>query len=153
MPTHYDGTPEEILALDTFIKLSRAMISFHTRLLARGQLDGLTISQFGVLEALYHLGTMRQGELSRKLLSSTGNMTMVLDNLEKNGLVKRIRSEQDRRMVQIELTHAGRERIEKVLPAHVEVIREEMAVLSPAEQAELGKLCRKLGRGSSSAGE
>jgi MarR family transcriptional regulator, 2-MHQ and catechol-resistance regulon repressor len=56
-------------------------------------------------------------------------------------------------MVQIELTHAGRERIEKVLPAHVEVIREEMSVLSPAEQAELGKLCRKLGRGRENAGE
>jgi MarR family transcriptional regulator, 2-MHQ and catechol-resistance regulon repressor len=116
MPTHYDGTPEERLALDTFIKLNRAMISFEARMLARGQLGSLTMSQFGVLEALFHLGPMCQGELSRKLLKSTGNMTLVLDNLEKTGLVRRIRSEEDRRMVRIELTQAGAERIAEVLP-------------------------------------
>jgi MarR family 2-MHQ and catechol resistance regulon transcriptional repressor len=147
MPTHYKGTQEERLALDAFIKVSRAMISLESRLLSHGTLGELTISQFGVLEALYHLGSLCQGEVSRKVLKSSGNITLVLDNLEKHGLVRRVRSLEDRRMVRIELTQAGRELIEIVLPRHVKIIVEEMSVLTPEEQAELARLSRKLGLG------
>lgn len=147
MPTHFKGTPEQILALDTFIKLSRANSSFDTRLLSHGTLGSLTESQFAVLEALYHLGQMCQGQLSQKLLRSTGNMTLVLDNLEKHGLVRRVRSAEDRRMINIEMTEKGRECIEEVLPKHVEAITQEMQVLTPEEQAELGRILRKLGKG------
>ncbi len=146
MPTHFKGTPEQILALDTFIKLSRASSSFDTRLLSHGTLGSLTESQFAVLEALYHLGSMCQGQLSQKLLRSTGNMTLVLDNLEKHGLVRRVRSAEDRRMINIEMTDKGRECIEEVLPKHVEAITQEMQALTPEEQAELGRLLRKLGK-------
>lgn len=149
MPTHYKGKPEEILALDTFIKLNRATSSFETRMLAHCTLGKLTLSQFGVLEALYHLGPLCQGQLSQKLLKSTGNMTMVVDNLEKTGLVKRVRSTEDRRMIRIELTQAGKTLIENVLPGHVATIAAEMSVLTPEEQATLGELCRKLGKGKS----
>jgi MarR family transcriptional regulator, 2-MHQ and catechol-resistance regulon repressor len=147
MPTHYDGSPEEVLALDTYIKFSRAVDSFTARVMAHGALESLTMSQFGVLEVLYHLGPMCQGAISQKLLKSTGNMTLVIDNLEKHDLVRRVRSSEDRRMITIELTPAGREMIERVFPAHAAHIREEMSVLTPAEQAELGRLCRKLGLG------
>jgi len=147
MPTHHQGSPEEVLALDTYIKLTRASDSFTARVMAHGALESLTISQFGVLEVLYHLGPMCQGAISQKLLKSTGNMTLVIDNLEKHGLVQRVRSSEDRRMITIELTAGGREMIERVFPAHAAQIREEMSVLTAAEQAELGRLCRKLGLG------
>ena len=146
MPTHYKGKPEERLALDTFIKLTRATDLFLSRLFEHGTLENLTPSQFGVLEALYHLGPLCQGELSQKLLKSTGNMTMVVDNLEKHGLVRRTRSREDRRMVSIQLTPQGQELIERVFPQHVQAILKEMSVLTPEEQAELSRLCRKLGR-------
>jgi MarR family 2-MHQ and catechol resistance regulon transcriptional repressor len=149
MPTHYSGKPEDVLALDTYIKLSRACSSFETRILSHGSLCELTISQFGVLEALFHLGPLCQGELSKKLLTSTGNMTLVLDNLEKRSLVQRKRSAEDRRMVSIELTDAGQELIRRVFPKQAQVIREEMSVLTSEEQKELGRLCRKLGKGKS----
>lgn len=149
MPTHYKGTTEEVLALDTYIKLTRAVDSFTARMLTHGTLEDLTISQFGVLESLYHLGPMCQGTISQKLLKSTGNMTLVIDNLEKRGLVQRIRSSEDRRMIIIELTETGRQTIERVFPIHAAQIREEMHVLNAEEQAELGRLCRKLGRGES----
>ncbi len=152
MPTHYKGTPDEIQALDTYINLSRATNSFEDRMLSHRTLGKLTISQFGVLEALYHLGPMCQGQLSKKLLRSTGNMTMVVDNLEKSGLVRRVRSAEDRRMISIELTSAGKELIERVLPSHVAVIVSEMSVLTPAEQAQLGELLRKLGQGCTALG-
>lgn len=147
MPTHYKGTSEQRLALDTFIKLNRATSALEARILAHGTIQGLTLSQFGVLEALYHLGPQCQGEISRKLLKSTGNMTLVLDNLEKASLVRRVRSVEDRRMISIELTAKGHEMIERVLPLHVAAITEEISVLNPADQAELGRLLRKLGLG------
>ena len=146
MPTHYQGTPEEVLALNTFIKLTRAVESLGARLARHGTLGNLTPSQFGVLESLYHLGPMCQGEVNAKVLRSTGNMTLVLDNLEKRGLVRRERDADDRRMVNISLTEAGRELISGVLPHHVAAIVEEMSVLTPAEQATLGQVCRKLGK-------
>ena len=82
MPTHYHGTPDEIRALDTWIKLTRAVDSFGARLADAGTCADVTISQFGVLEALHHLGPLRQGEISAKLLRSGGNITLVVDNLE-----------------------------------------------------------------------
>jgi MarR family transcriptional regulator, 2-MHQ and catechol-resistance regulon repressor len=146
MPTRYQGTPEENLALNTFIKLTRATEALMTRLHQRGTLGDLTVSQFGVLEALYHLGSMCQNELGTKILKSSGNMTMVIDNLEKHGLVTRQRNTDDRRMVTVSLTESGREQIEQILPNHVSAITEEMKVLSPEEQQLLGNLCRKLGK-------
>jgi MarR family 2-MHQ and catechol resistance regulon transcriptional repressor len=146
MPTHYQGSPEEILALNTFIRLTRAVESLTARISRYDTLCGLTISQFGVLEALYHLGPMCQHEVSAKLLKSTGNITLVLDNLEKRGLVKRVRTEHDRRMVTIVLTGAGHDLIDQILPRHIEAIVDEMQTLTPAEQDILGQLCRKLGK-------
>jgi MarR family 2-MHQ and catechol resistance regulon transcriptional repressor len=147
MPTHYEGKPEEVLALDTFIKLIRASSSFNNRIFSYGTIGDLTPSQFGVMEALLHLGGLCQGELSKKLLTSTGNMTLVLDNLEKRKLVKRTRSESDRRMIRIELTEGGRQLIERIFPQHVAIIQQEMSALTTEEQAELGRLCKKLGMG------
>jgi MarR family 2-MHQ and catechol resistance regulon transcriptional repressor len=147
MPTHYQGKPEEVLALDTYIKLNRATSAFEARMLRHDTLEELTLSQFGVLEALHHMGSLCQGVLSQKLLTSTGNMTLVLDNLEKRGLVRRVRSVEDRRMIKIELTALGEETIARIFPLHVQAITQEMSVLTPAEQNELGRLLRKLGRG------
>lgn len=145
MPTRYKGTPAEELALNTYIKLTRAIMSLESRILSHGALGDLTVSQFGVLEALYHLGPMCQGELSQKLLKSTGNMTMVIDNLEKRNLVRRERSLEDRRMIKIVLTPTGSELIERIFPQQVAAIVQELSVLSSQEQAELSELSKKLG--------
>jgi MarR family 2-MHQ and catechol resistance regulon transcriptional repressor len=146
MPTHYKGTAQEVLALNTFIKLTRAADSLGTRLFRRGTRGDLTTSQFGVLESLYHLGPMSQSEIGTKLLKSSGNITLVIDNLEKRGLVRRERDTDDRRVVTVSLTQAGRELIRRIFPGHVASIVEEMSVLTPEEQETLGRLCRKLGK-------
>jgi MarR family transcriptional regulator, 2-MHQ and catechol-resistance regulon repressor len=147
VPTHYSGDTHTLLALDTYIKLTRATSAIEGRLLSHGTLGKLTLSQFGVLEVLYHLGPQCQGVISQKLLKSTGNMTLVIDNLEKQGLVRRSRVEADRRQVMIELTQQGTELIEAIFPHHAAAITEEMSVLSAEEQIELGRLLRKLGLG------
>jgi MarR family transcriptional regulator, 2-MHQ and catechol-resistance regulon repressor len=146
MPTHYQGTAKEVLALNTFIKFTRAYESLMARLAQSATLGELTVSQCGVLETLHHLGAMCQGEVSGKLLKSSGNVTLVLDNLEKRGLVRRDRDPEDRRMVTISLTAAGEELIARIFPEHVTVIERELSVLSPEEQESLGGLCKKLGK-------
>ncbi len=150
-PTHYQGTPEQELALNTLIKLTRATESLTSRLGRGGSLQGLTISQFGVLESLHHLGPMCQSELGGKLLRSGGNITLVIDNLEKQGLVQRERDQQDRRMMIVSLTPAGKALIKQIFPEHLKAIVSEMSVLSPQEQDNLGQLCRKLGKKESQA--
>lgn len=148
MPTHYQGKPQYIQALDTYIKFTRAYNAMENRLFTRDIIEDLTPSQFGVLETLYHLGPMCQGVISGKLLKSTGNMTMVLDNLEKHGLVRRVRENTDRRMVTIHLTPAGEELIQRIFPRMVQAISEEFSVLTPDEQATLGCLSKTVGKQS-----
>lgn len=146
MPTHYKGTPQEEQALDAYIKLTRAVNSLEARITRRGQTEDLTTSQFGVLETLMHLGPMCPGELSTKLLKSTGNMTLVLDNLEKRGLIRRVRESEDRRQIRIHLTPEGDALIRRIFPGQAQAITQEMSALTAEEQQQLGHLCRKLGR-------
>lgn len=148
MPTHYQGQPEEIRALNAFIKLTRSAESILARLSQAGTLDNLTASQFGVLETLYHLGPMCQMELGTKLLRSGRNITLIIDNLEKANLVKRVRDAEDRRKVIVSLTKTGQELIGEIFPRHLKAIVKEMNVLTAEEQETLGTLCRKLGKGA-----
>ena len=147
MATHFEGTPEEQQALDVYIKLTRAAESVNARINRRLSDLKLTISQFGVLEALFHLGPMHQNELGQKILRSSGNMTMVIDNLCKRGLVLRCRNADDRRYITVSLTDAGRKLICAYFPEHVKGVVEEISVLTADEQAELQRLCKKLGLG------
>lgn len=147
MPTHFAGEPEEILALDTLIKLTRGADSLLARLAHQNTHPGLTVSQFGTLEILYHLGAMSQTDICGKLLKSGGNTTLVIDNLEKRNLVRRRRDPNDRRVIRVELTDEGRDLIAGIFPDHVRAVTQEMAVLTPEEQQQLGDLCKKLGRG------
>ena len=152
MGTHYEGTKEEKRALNTFIKLVRAAQSVSGRVESHFSSIGLSVSQFGVLEALYHLGPLFQKDLASKILKSTGNITMVVDNLEKQGLVERVRDEKDRRHYSVRITAKGSALIRSFFPGHVLRIVRELSVLTKAEQDELGRLCRKVGLQERKAG-
>ncbi len=104
----------------------------------------LTVSQFGVLEALHKLGPMYQRDLAQQILKTTGNITTVIDNLEKRGLVKRIREMKDRRYFQVKLTPEGAELIKKLYPAHTKRIGRIMNNLLKDELNEFKRLCEKL---------
>ncbi len=146
MPTHYTGDEATRRALDAYIKLSRArkmMGTLTSRLLAE---YGLTESQFGALEALHYLGPMCQSDIGEKLLVTGGNMTMVVNNLEKRGLVSRKRDQQDRRQITVSLTDAGQKLIDELFPKHARNIVNLMGTLAPDEQDQLGLLCKMLGR-------
>ena len=150
MPTHFKGSRAEMRTLDTFIKLTRCTNSLFARLSQRNTLGDITPSQFAALEALYHLGSMNQGEVSMKVLKSGSNMTTVIDNLERDGLVRRERHGKDRRVINIHLTEAGKKKIDAVLPGHIAALVDEFSVLSANEQQTLAELCKKLGKGKES---
>lgn len=147
MPTHYLGSRAEMRTLDTFIKLTRCTNSLFARMAERNTLGDITPSQFAVLEALYHLGQLTQGEISAKVLKSGSNMTTVIDNLERDGYVRRERDEKDRRVIHVHLTEAGSGKLEAILPGHIAALVDEFKVLSAGEQETLGELCKKLGKG------
>jgi MarR family 2-MHQ and catechol resistance regulon transcriptional repressor len=147
MPTHHEGTEEERRALDVYIKLMRAADSVGLRSMKSIQGSGLTPTQFGVLEALYHLGPMMLSELAQKHLKSPNNLTVVTDNLEKHGLVRRVRDEKDRRVIRVYLTDAGRDLIRQFFPVHARSVVAQMSVLTSEEQEQLGCLLRRLGKG------
>lgn len=145
MPTHYKGRERTVRALNAYINLARASDSVFGRMAAQLESQGLTPGQFGVLEALVHLGPMCQHTLAEKLLRSGGNITLVVDNLEKHGWVRRERQEADRRQILIHLTARGRRLISRVFPLHAKAIEQEMSSLETAEQEALRRICRKLG--------
>lgn len=145
MGTHYQGSKKETRALDAYIKLVRASESMSSRVHHHLLEYGISSSQFAVLEILKHRGPQCQRDLGNKLLKTGGNVVMIIDNLEKNGLVKRDREGKDRRYVNIRLTKKGEKLIKEIFPKHVNGIVEQMNILNKAEQEELGRLCRKLG--------
>ena len=132
-------------SLNTYTKLMRAAESVTSRVHRVLAAPKLTISQFGVLEALHHKGPLCQKDIAAKILKSTGNITLVIDNLEKLGLVKRVRDSEDRRYLTVHLTETGTELIAKVFTDVEAAIVAEFAALTEEEQKILGSLCKKLG--------
>jgi MarR family 2-MHQ and catechol resistance regulon transcriptional repressor len=99
MSGHYSGTTKEVRALNTYTKLLRATGSVKARIDAHQTAGDMSDSQFGTLEMLSHLGPLHQKAIGQKLLISKSNVVAVIDKLEKQGLVKRQRSTEDRRCV------------------------------------------------------
>ncbi len=141
----YKNKAKQISTLKTFVKLIRAAESVNARVHRHLKANGLTESQFAALEALLHLGPLNQQQIAKKILKSSGNITMVIDNLEKRNLVGRERGVNDRRVVTIQLTGEGHRLIREVFPRHAAVIENEMNILTKTEREELGRLCRKVG--------
>ena len=143
---HYPQyTSDENRALGLWVKLARAFAVFNRRTQEHSRTCSLTPSQFAVLECLGHRGEMTLGELSAKMLMSCGNMTVVVDNLEKDGLVERSRSASDRRVIHVSLTPAGQAQFAAIFPDHARHVERLASVLSPEEQHQLGALLKKLG--------
>lgn len=146
MPTHYAGSPTEVQALDTWIKLNRAVESLVTRINQSNTMGGLTPTQFSVVEALFHLGPLPQCQLAARVFKSSGNMTLVIDNLEKLGLVARRADPDDRRVSVVDLTPLGKQTVSLIFPLHAAAVARLFEVLTPEEQRTLGELLRKLGK-------
>lgn len=139
-------------ALAVWVKLARAFASVDRLTTEDIRRYGLTQPQFGVLDVLGHRGEMTLGDLSRRTLSSGGNTTVVVNNLEREGLVVRRRCMEDGRVMYVGLSPRGRRLFRRIFPRHARAVEQIMGVLSPEEQEALAVLLRKLGRRAAAAG-
>ena len=145
-PAPKDWPESRERALRLWIALARCYTTYSKSVANKVQEYGLTTPQFGIIEALYHLGPLSLGQLADKLLVTGGNVTYVMDRLEAQGLVVRERSPQDRRIIQAKLTPDGRELIREVFPGHGAFIEDLASHLDGDEQEALRSLLKKLGR-------
>lgn len=104
----------------------------------------LTIAQFGVLEALYHLGDLKINDIIEKTLSTSGNITVVIKNLEKDHLIERYKDEKDSRICMIRLSDAGEKLIRNVFPEHLRQLAYAFRNLEEEEKKQLMLLLKKL---------
>jgi MarR family 2-MHQ and catechol resistance regulon transcriptional repressor len=146
-PPPRDWSEGQRRALGLWIALARCYSTYSRAVAAVVQERGLTLPQFGTLEALYHLGPLSLGELAEKLLVTGGNVTYVMDRLESQGLVARFRSEDDRRVVHARLTEEGKALVASVFPEHASYIEHLCRHLDAREQQELRRLLKQLGKG------
>lgn len=146
-PAARNWSDEEERALRLWIALARCYVTFSRAVACKVAEYDLTAPQFGVLEALYHVGPLSLGELAEKLLVTGGNVTYVMDRLESQGLVARERSGDDRRVVKAHLTTKGRATIEGVFPGHVDFVHGLVSNLDPKDREVLRNLLKKLGKG------
>lgn len=136
----------EDLAISMWVKLVRA--SDTLAMLTAKDIDsyGVTVSQFGIIEMIGHLGPMKIGEMCSKKLTTGGNMTVVVDNLEKQGLVERVKDENDRRAYVVRLTKKGNEKFKQMFPKHAIYVADlVIPALSEDEIYQLSALLKKLG--------
>ncbi|MBS4804216.1 MAG: MarR family transcriptional regulator [Clostridium sp.] len=138
-----DLLEENKLTLSTLVVFTRAENAIHKREYETIKESGLTISQFGVLEALYNKGNLRICELIEKMLTTSGNITVVIKNLEKDGFIKRNIDPEDKRSCIISITDKGKDIIESVLPNHINNIKNIFDVLSDEEKVTLKNILKK----------
>ncbi|MCP4300870.1 MAG: MarR family transcriptional regulator [Gammaproteobacteria bacterium] len=104
----------------------------------------MTLPQFDVLSELERAGEpLTMSQLSRELMVSNGNVTGVIDRLEKSGLVARNRADHDRRIQYIDLTSQGRKDFDKMARHHARWLEDLFAGLSLNDMSELQKLLLK----------
>ena len=139
-----DYGPDHSLNLKTLIALSRTNQRIHRRTADRLVRHGLTLSQFAVLEALYHKGDMSIREIITTVLSSGGNMTVVIHNLIKLGMVTRCVHPEDKRASLVSITPQGSAKIEAIFPEHLADLAETFSNLDPEEKNSLIVLLKKV---------
>jgi MarR family 2-MHQ and catechol resistance regulon transcriptional repressor len=106
----------------------------------------ITLPQFGVMEALYHIGELKICEIIEKTLSTSGNMTVVIRNLEKASYISRCQSIEDKRASVISLTEKGVRLIEKIFPVNLKITDTMFKNLTDKEKDELTTLLKKMNK-------
>ncbi|MEX2571193.1 MAG: MarR family transcriptional regulator [Gemmatimonadota bacterium] len=132
-------------ALRLWVVLSRAYESIADRLRSDVARHDLTLTEFGILEVLYHKGPLLLGEVQRRILVSSGGVTYLVDRLERKGFVERRACPEDRRARYAALTDAGEALIAEIFPQHAECIRELMGELTADEQVAAHGMLKRLG--------
>lgn len=132
------------LAMFAWVRLFRSHQKIRTKETRWMEELGLTMQQFTLLELLYHRGSQSVGAATKLLLSTPGNMTVVVKNLEKKGLVTVTPDPVDRRTRKLEITPAGAALIGGLFPEHAGRLADCFSALDDDELRTLSALLRKL---------
>ncbi len=130
--------------LQLIIALGRALQALERAVRPHLAESGLGMTEFAVLEVLYHKGVLPLGEIRDRILVTGASTTYVVKKLEERGLIRRRTCAEDQRVVFGELTPKGRTLIDEVFPAHVERLQQAMAGLSVSQKREASRLLRAL---------
>jgi len=98
--------------------LSSVMRSLERPIAKHIAVEGITPSQFTVLEMLFHKGPQTVNQLINGLLSTSGNIGVVIDNLISAGWLAKMPNPADGRSRIIQLTESGRQKISGYYPRH-----------------------------------
>lgn len=104
--------------LKMVIALARGYNAAFSEITKNIQGYGLSVSEFGVLEMLYHKGEQPVQKIAEKVLVTSGTITYVIDKLQKKNLVSRKNCEKDRRIFYVCLTNLGEQMISDIFPKH-----------------------------------
>ena len=113
---------------------------------ANGPHAGLSLQELRVVERLGDVGRTRMKELAEYLLLAVNSVTSLVDKLEGQGLVRRERSTDDRRVVFVELTPTGRAAYRAAVDEKLSLLRLMLGSLSADEQETFMALFRKIAR-------
>ena len=125
------------------IILQKAVKSINNKIGKDFKEKGITVSQFSVLDVLYTKGEMRVCELIEKALSTSGNITVVIKNMEQKGWLYKKTCPTDKRAFLVGLTNEGKKLFETLLPEHRNEIKNTYSILSSEEKQELIRILRK----------
>lgn len=145
--TRNAGKPkaDQQAALKLWVVLSRAheaVGDFAKLDIERGE---LSLTEFAVIEALYHKGDLTAGEVSERVLLQSGSLTYVINKLVERGLVARRACDTDRRLRYLRLTASGKALMKRIWPGHAAVIELATSGLSAAGKRTAIRLLRKMG--------
>lgn len=119
------------------IALSRSHNALFTLIEKNIKGFGLTVSEFGVLEALLHKGELPVQQLRKKVLVTSGSMTYIVDKLQEKGYVKRYKCKEDARIWFVRLTDIGQEFIAKIYQEHEIFLKEILSDIAAEDKEGL----------------
>ena len=134
-------------SLHLFVVLSRAYKTLMDVVKKDVKQYGLNLTEFAVLELLYHKGAQPIQQIGNRILLASGSITYVVDQLSKKGFLKRTPCHEDRRVIYAELTAAGKEMFDQIFPQHQKAIQQTLDGLSVEKKEILILLLKKLGLG------
>jgi len=141
------------LSLKLLVVLSKAYKHVMDYAVKDMKRNGLSASEFSVLELLYHKGKIPLQRIGEKILVTSGSITYTVDKLEKRGLLQRVPCPSDRRVTYAEITPIGKELLDRIFPSHADEVESVMDGLTAEEKEQAILLLKKLGLAAAKKGE
>ncbi|MFD2043325.1 MarR family winged helix-turn-helix transcriptional regulator [Ornithinibacillus salinisoli] len=133
------------VSIKLFVVLTRALQSVEKQVIKDIKSHGLNLTEFSVLELLYHKGDQPIQKIGQKVLLASSSITYVVDKLEEKGFLRRRACPNDRRVTYAAISDQGKELMDNIFPKHMEAMREIMGGLSQNEKEIMIDQLKKLG--------